>query len=155
MGKPECLQELFTGRHFDREIIILRVRWYLRFKRGLRDLVERWGAWPGAGAYHHHAMGQALHPGVREALAPLCPCSGPIMARGRECAAASGVRDGGRSPATGLQQQIANHRKRRGSKARIVSVEGMSDGRTVNCRLSVENREKTSKPAGLVTLGSA
>ena len=30
----------FKGRHFDREIIILRVRWYLRFKLGFRDLVE-------------------------------------------------------------------------------------------------------------------
>jgi transposase-like protein len=28
------------GRHFDREVIILCVRWYLRFKLSLRDLVE-------------------------------------------------------------------------------------------------------------------
>ena len=34
------LDELFTGRHFDREIIILCVRWYLRFKLSFRDLVE-------------------------------------------------------------------------------------------------------------------
>ena len=27
-------------RHFDREVIILCVRWYLRFKLSLRDLVE-------------------------------------------------------------------------------------------------------------------
>jgi transposase-like protein len=27
-------------RHFDREIIVLGVRWYLRFKLSLRDLVE-------------------------------------------------------------------------------------------------------------------
>jgi hypothetical protein len=27
------LDGLFAGRHFDREIIILFVRWYLRFKR--------------------------------------------------------------------------------------------------------------------------
>jgi transposase-like protein len=31
---------LFAGRHFDREIILLCVRWYLRFKLSLRDLVE-------------------------------------------------------------------------------------------------------------------
>ncbi|MFL9912309.1 IS6 family transposase [Paraburkholderia sp. RL17-337-BIB-A] len=31
---------LFNGRHFDREIIILCVRWYLRYKLSLRDLVE-------------------------------------------------------------------------------------------------------------------
>jgi len=34
------LDELFEGRHFDREIIILCVRWYLRFKLSFRDLVE-------------------------------------------------------------------------------------------------------------------
>ena len=34
------LDELFEGRHFDREIIVLCVRWYLRFKLSLRDLVE-------------------------------------------------------------------------------------------------------------------
>src|SRR5471032_2144696 len=32
--------ELFKGRHFDREIIILCVRWYLRFKLSFQDLVE-------------------------------------------------------------------------------------------------------------------
>jgi hypothetical protein len=45
-----------------------------------------------------------------------------LVGRGFQCAAASGVRDGGRPPATGLQEQVANHRKRRGSKARVVSV---------------------------------
>ncbi len=34
------IDELFRGRHFDREIIILCVRWYLRFKLSFRDLVE-------------------------------------------------------------------------------------------------------------------
>jgi transposase-like protein len=34
------VDELFKGRHFDREIIILCVRWYLRFKLSFRDLVE-------------------------------------------------------------------------------------------------------------------
>ena len=40
MGKLKSVQELFEGRHFDREVIILCVRWYLRFKLSLRDLVE-------------------------------------------------------------------------------------------------------------------
>jgi hypothetical protein len=40
MGKLENLDELFAGRHFDRDVIILCVRWYLRFKLSLRDLVE-------------------------------------------------------------------------------------------------------------------
>jgi transposase-like protein len=34
------LDELFECRHFDREIIVLCVRWYLRFKLSFRDLVE-------------------------------------------------------------------------------------------------------------------
>jgi hypothetical protein len=34
------MDDLFKGRHFDREIIILCVRWYLRFKHSFRDLVE-------------------------------------------------------------------------------------------------------------------
>ncbi|WP_434667545.1 IS6 family transposase [Paraburkholderia sp. A3BS-1L] len=40
MSKPKSLEELFAGRHFDREVIILCVRWYLRYKLSLRDLVE-------------------------------------------------------------------------------------------------------------------
>jgi transposase-like protein len=39
-GKLKDLEELFAGRHFDREVILLCVRWYLRFKLSLRDLVE-------------------------------------------------------------------------------------------------------------------
>ncbi len=34
------LGKLFEGRHFDREVIILCVRWYLRFKLSFRDLIE-------------------------------------------------------------------------------------------------------------------
>lgn len=40
MSKLKSLDELFDGRHFDREIIILCVRWYLRYTLSLRDLVE-------------------------------------------------------------------------------------------------------------------
>jgi transposase-like protein len=31
---------LFKGRHFDQEIIMLCVRWYLRYKLSFRDLAE-------------------------------------------------------------------------------------------------------------------
>ena len=80
-----------------------------------------------------------------------------------KCAAASGVRDGGRPPAIGLQEQVANHRKRRGSKARVVSVTEKAPrgvrwetGRrtTVNCRSSVESAQTTSKPVSDVAPGS-
>jgi hypothetical protein len=37
------MNELFKGRHFDREIIVLCVRWYLRYKLSFRDLVEMMG----------------------------------------------------------------------------------------------------------------
>ena len=40
MNKRGRQEELFAGRHFDREVILLCVRWYLRFKLSLRDLVE-------------------------------------------------------------------------------------------------------------------
>ena len=36
----QSIADLFKGRHFDREIIVLCVRWYLRFKLSFRDLVE-------------------------------------------------------------------------------------------------------------------
>jgi len=34
------LDELFESRHFDREVIVLCVRWYPRFRLSYRDLVE-------------------------------------------------------------------------------------------------------------------
>jgi transposase-like protein len=40
MGRLSSIEELFAGRHFDREVIILCVRWYLRYKLSFRDLVE-------------------------------------------------------------------------------------------------------------------
>jgi transposase-like protein len=40
MSKLKNLDGLFAGRHFDRDVIILCVRWYLRYKLSLRDLVE-------------------------------------------------------------------------------------------------------------------
>ena len=40
MSKLKSPDGLFAGRHFDRDVIILFVRWYLRYKLSLRDLVE-------------------------------------------------------------------------------------------------------------------
>ena len=40
MAELPNLNELFEGRPFDREIIVLCVRWYLRFKLSFRDLAE-------------------------------------------------------------------------------------------------------------------
>ena len=66
--------------------------------------------------------------------------------------------------AIGLQEQVANHRKRLGTKAPVVSVtekvsikiSGMNQRRrtSMNCRLSVESAQMTSKLRGDVTSGS-
>jgi transposase-like protein len=40
MIEPSSPQDLFKGRHFDRDVIILCVRWYLTFKLSSRDLVQ-------------------------------------------------------------------------------------------------------------------
>ncbi len=40
MAGLKSMTELFAGRHFDWEIIVLGVRWYLRYNLSLRDLVE-------------------------------------------------------------------------------------------------------------------
>src|SRR5246500_2846558 len=40
MEEPTSARELFKGGHFDHEIIVLCVRWYLTFKLSSRDLVQ-------------------------------------------------------------------------------------------------------------------
>ena len=40
MVEPGSAQDLFKGRHFDHEVILLCVRWYLSFKLSSRDLVQ-------------------------------------------------------------------------------------------------------------------
>jgi transposase-like protein len=40
LDELNSIEELFRGRHFDREVIILCVRWYLRYKFSFRHLVE-------------------------------------------------------------------------------------------------------------------
>src|SRR3954452_1885497 len=39
MSRFVPIEELFKGRHFDQEIVVLCVRWYLSFKLSSRDLV--------------------------------------------------------------------------------------------------------------------
>jgi transposase-like protein len=40
MSDGKGTMAMFAGRHFDPEVILLCVRWYLRYKLSLRDLVE-------------------------------------------------------------------------------------------------------------------
>src|SRR4051812_39782298 len=84
---------------------------------------DAWGgdrrAWAEAAGHDAGGRPQGLSPpAARACRAP----AEPGLVRRYQCAAASGVRDGGWPPAIGLQEQVANRRKRRGSKARVVSV---------------------------------
>jgi hypothetical protein len=74
MSKEKGLEGVFDGRHFDREIIVLCVRWYLRYKLSLRDLVEMMAERGLSLAhapkevpvgYDDHVLGKALYAGVR------------------------------------------------------------------------------------------
>ena len=56
MSKLMGVEQLFEGRHFDREVIILCVRWYLRFKLSLRDLVVEMMAERGLSLAHTTIM---------------------------------------------------------------------------------------------------
>jgi hypothetical protein len=42
MRRFVSVEALFSGRHFDRQIIILCVSWYTSFKLSFRDLVIMW-----------------------------------------------------------------------------------------------------------------
>ena len=54
MAAFSSLDELFEGRHFDREIIVLCVRWRLRFKLSLRDFSGDDGRARRVDGPHHH-----------------------------------------------------------------------------------------------------
>jgi len=85
MGKLKAVAELFEGRHFDREVIILCVRWYLRFKLSLRDLVEVM-AERGLSMAHTTIMRwvQRYAPEFEKRLATVCPGGRPLMAGRRD-----------------------------------------------------------------------
>jgi hypothetical protein len=52
VAKIPNLETLSKGRHFERKIIVLCVRWYLRYKLSYRDLVEIMADVGSAGAVH-------------------------------------------------------------------------------------------------------
>jgi len=45
MARLAPAEDLFAGRHFDGEIVVLCVRWYLSFKLSYRDLVSMMSEW--------------------------------------------------------------------------------------------------------------
>ena len=82
MGKLKSMDALFKGRRFDREVIVLCVRGYLRFKLSLRRPGGNDGrARSLAGPHDDHALGAALRARVRQALEPLRQTGWPVMAR--------------------------------------------------------------------------
>lgn len=58
MSKLKSLDRLFDGRHFDREIILLCVRWYLRYKLSLRFGI--WSSQLNKASYENQLPRQAL-----------------------------------------------------------------------------------------------
>ena len=72
------VEELFAGRHFDAEIVVWCVRWYLSFKLSYRDLVSMMSE----RGIDDFAMGAALHTGIREAVAAIRPPRGRLLADG-------------------------------------------------------------------------
>jgi hypothetical protein len=74
------IDELFKGRHFDREIIILCVRWYLRFKLSFRDLVEIMAERGVDLAQRPSCVGFSLCSRIRKAVEPLRVQNRAVMA---------------------------------------------------------------------------
>ena len=54
------IEEMFKGRHFDRQLIVLCVSWYASFKLSLRDLVIMMGDGDLGDPYNDSAVGAAL-----------------------------------------------------------------------------------------------
>jgi transposase-like protein len=79
------LDELFEGRHFDCAIVIVCVRWYLRFKLSFPDLAEMMAEHDLSMAYitimrwvHHYA------PEIRAPLEPVRAACRVFVARRRD-----------------------------------------------------------------------
>jgi hypothetical protein len=85
MGKLKSMDELFAGRHFDRDEIVLCIRWYLRYKLSLRDLVEMMAEQGlSLGTHDNPTLGTASCAGVRQALGAFWLAHGTVMACRRD-----------------------------------------------------------------------
>ena len=82
MGKLMGVEQLFEGRHFDREVIILCVRWYLRFKLSLRDLRVEMMAERGLSLAHTTIMRWVRR--YAPEFEKRCPGGRPVMEGGRD-----------------------------------------------------------------------
>jgi hypothetical protein len=85
MQRLDPMEELFKGRHFDREIIILCVSWYTSFKLSLRGSGDHDGGSGDLGdAYNNPAVGSALPSGIRKAVAALRSVRRRLVEDGRD-----------------------------------------------------------------------
>jgi transposase-like protein len=75
------LDELFEGRHFDREMIILCVSWYLRFKLRFQDLVEMMAEHGLSMAHTTITLATSLCSSVRAPMEPVCAAGRGFGAR--------------------------------------------------------------------------
>ena len=73
MARFEPVEELFKERHFDQEIVVLCVRWYLSFKLSFRNLVAMIGERGilGLGGHPKPAIRVTRSPGTRSNHAQL------------------------------------------------------------------------------------
>jgi transposase-like protein len=73
--------DLFKGRHFDQEIILLCIRWYLSFKLSSRDLVQIMSE-RGIAVAHTTILRwvQRYVPEFEKALGPVCASRQRLLA---------------------------------------------------------------------------
>src|SRR6202140_653807 len=114
------IEDLFKGRHFDRQIVILCVSWYTSFKLSLRDLVIMMAdRGDPRDPYNDPTVGLALPSRIRKAVAALRSARGRLVEDCRELYKGSrtmGVPVSGRQqsrPDGGFLSQPEPGRKRR------------------------------------------
>ena len=78
----EALVAVPWHRHFRDEVIVLCLRWYLRFRLSYRDLVSIAADMGFGGSVNNSAAGDPLHGRVREPVGAVRTGGGSILAAG-------------------------------------------------------------------------
>jgi hypothetical protein len=118
MSKRSSLDELFKGRHFLAEVIVVCVRWYLEYKLSSRD-ISRLMAEREISVDHSTILRW-----VRRYVVSRTGC------KTRCC-----MRDDGRSIGAALWEEASNCRKRLRSKGVVVCVSVKRRNKYVKCKL--------------------
>jgi hypothetical protein len=128
------VEELFKGRHFDREIVVLCVRWHLSFKQlsRLGSYDERTGR--RHGPHDNSEVGATFHAGIREALETVRSPHRRILANGRDQHKGTRRMDvpvsgGGQSREDGRFPSEPEARRERGEGLSAQGREGSADPR--------------------------